>query len=267
MATAFYTTAHFGHDPLKRATPQELLAITQIFAPDIKVPKSPEELLATMCSAGGHSVGNWLRNQGVPYSELLHDVAATLKIQSIQPLKSILQTGLTIAEMDARVLNKNVSPLVANSWIPELNSYCLHHENQIVSQFTLDTYNRLTQEQRAEVDKQLAELAKKNPTFSAKGLTTTAAVLAAASTSGFVPYMLLSTVISTTTAGIAGFGIYTTASSILHILLGPPGWAALGVAAIYKLGGPDQTRCLKAVLAIAMLRGRLQSQPVPQLDY
>lgn len=262
MSNPFYTTTHFGLDPLTRATAEELLAVTQIFSPDAKAPKSPNELIAAICSAGGYSIGNWLRNQGISYSELLHDVAAALKIKTIRPLKTILQTGLTIAEMDARALNKGVNSIVSNSWIPELASYCLHHESEILTQFTLDTYNRLTREQRAEVDMRIAELAKKNPSSSAKGLTTTAALLAVAGTSGFAPYLLLSTVISTTTAGMAGFGVYTAASSILHALLGPPGWAALGVAAIYKVGGPDQTRCLKAILAIAMLRSKSQGQAV-----
>ena len=267
MTNQFYTTSIFGIKPLKRATTDELLAITQIFSAEAKQPKSAEELMAAICSAGGHSIGNWLRSQGVPYSELLHDVSQALNIKTTQPLNAILQTGLTIAEMDSRALNKKVETAVSRSWLPELDAYCVHQEGEIISQFTLDTYKRLTEEQREQVDRRISELAKKTSNPSAKGLTTAAALLAAAGTSGFAPYLLLSTVISTATIGTAGFGIYTAASSILHVLLGPAGWAALGVAAIYKLGGPDQTRCLKAVLAIAMLRNKLASSSLRQHEY
>jgi uncharacterized protein YaaW (UPF0174 family) len=266
MANAIYSTTRIGLEPLKKAAPDELLAITQLFVAEAKSPKLPEELMASICSAGGHSVANWLRSQGVPYSEVLHDVAKALKVADIHPLANILETGLTITEMDTRALNDSVSAQVSRSWLPLLNSYCLELERKIISQFTLDTYNRLTPEQRAEVDTRMAEIAKKKSTSSAKGLTTAAALLAAAGTSGFAPYMLLSTVISTTTFGTAGFGVYTAASSMLHVFLGPPGWAALGVAAIYKLGGPNQILCLKAVLAISMLRNRLSGESVRQLQ-
>lgn len=266
MANATYSTTQFGVEPLRKAAPDELLAITRLFSDELKNSKSPEDLMESLCSAGGHSVANWLRSQGVPYSEVLYDVAKALKIADIQPLTRILQTGLTIAEMDARVLDDRVSAQVSRSWVPLLTSYCLELEHKIVSQFSQDTYNRLAPEQRAEVDRRLTELATNGTTSSTKGLTTAAALMAAAGTSGFAPYMLLSTVISTTTFGVAGFGVYTAASSMLHILLGPPGWAALGVTAIYKLGGPNQTRCLKAVLAIAMLRNRLGSQSIQQLQ-
>lgn len=258
----YYSTQQLEQEVLNRANSEELLAITRIFSPDAKSAESPKTLARTICEAGGQSIANWIRSQGVPYTELLHDVAELLKVGALQPLKTITPNGLTVAEMDARALNPVLTNEVANNCKWQLEAYVHHHEREILNKFTQDAYQRMSAEHRLEVDKQVRELAKKTPGLSMGGLGTSAALLAAASVSGFAPYLLLSTVISTVTGGVAGFGVYTAASSVLHMLLGPPGWAALGAAAIYKFGGPNQQKCLKALLAIALLRGRLEQSAV-----
>ena len=47
---------------------------------------------------------------------------------------------------------------------------------------------------------------------------------------GFGSYMLMSSILHAISFGTLSFGAYTAASSILHILIGPVGWAALGIA-------------------------------------
>lgn len=263
MAIVYYSTQQLEQEVLSHASSDELLALTRIFSPDATSAQNPKVLAGTICEAGGHKIGNLLRGgQGVPYIELLHDVAELLKVGGLQSLRTITSNGLTTAEMDARALNPVLIKEVASNCKRQIEAFVHSHEREVLSKFTQDAYQRMSAKQRLEVDKQLRELAKKTPGVSMRGIGTSAAVLAAASVSGFAPYLLLSTVISTVTGGVAGFGVYTAASSALHILLGPPGWAALGGAAIYKFGGPNQQKCLKALLAIALLRGRLEQSSV-----
>lgn len=257
MATTYFSTLVISRDVLPLGTPEELLALTRVFDEDARVPQSPEELAANVCAAGGHAIGNWLRGQGVPYTELLHDAVETLKVEFNQPLSSLTHTGLTISEMDERALNSVVAPSVVLTWHLALNDYMRRHEREILKKLIVDSYQRMSPAQRAEVNRKVVELAKQLPGSGVAGLTSSAAFLLVANAGGFATYMLMSTVISTLTAGLAGFGAYTAAASLLHLLLGPAGWAALGVAAAYKLSSPNEQQCVKAVLAVAMLRSRL----------
>lgn len=258
MAIVYYSTHELERQVLGHASQDERLAITQIYTPLAKSALSSKELTSSICEGGGHAVGNWLRSQGVPYSELLHDVAEMLKVDDLQSLKAITSTGLTAAEMDARALNPVLASDAASNCKWQVESYVQRHEQAVLRKFAEDAYRQMSDKQRIQVDKQVRELAGKTPGISMGGLGTSAAFLAAAGVSGFAPYLLLSTVISTVTGGIAGFGVYTAASSALHMLLGPAGWTALGATALYKAGGPNQQKCLKAVLAISLLRGRLE---------
>lgn len=257
MATTYYSSTALAKDVLAQITEDERLEITRIFNQEAKAAENAPELAEKICSAGGHAIGNWLRSQGLPYTELIFDIATTLKIEKAVSPKDITSYGLSISEMDSRSFNKLVNAEIVQSWHAPLQAYILHHEEEILKKFLVDTYQRMSPEQKLEVDRRVQEIAGKLPGTSVKGLTTSAAILALASVGGFAPYLLLSTAISTVTVGMAGFGAYTAASSVLHALLGPVGWTAMGVGAIYKLGGPNQQQCLKAVLAISMLRSKL----------
>lgn len=257
MVTPYYSTSDLGQNVLSRASNDELLALTRIFNEKAQVPKSSKDLTAEICMAGGHAVANWLRSQGVAYSELLHDVASMLKVDGVEPLDEVTASGLSVADMDKRAFSAAVTANVTRTWHCPLDNYMLHHEQAIVRKFMADSYQRMTPAQRAEVDRKVHEIAETLLGSGIKGLSASAAFLVVANAGGFATYMLMSTVISTLTVGIASFGVYTAAASVLHVLLGPPGWAALGLTAVYKLGGPNKQQCVKAVLALAMLRCRL----------
>ena len=257
MTKSYYSTSAIADEVLPHASDDELLALTRVFEETATSPKAPKALAAQMCTAGGHSVVNWIRSQGVPYSELLFDVATTLKVPDLQPLNKLTSNGLSIAEMDERALEPAISAEVSRTWHWPLDTYMLHHEQAIVRKFIGDSYERMTPEQKAQIDKKVREIAATLPGSGMAGLSASAAVLALANVGGFATYMLMSTVISTLTLGVASFGVYTAAASVIHVILGPAGWAALGISAAYKLGGPNKQQCVKAVLAVAVLRSRL----------
>ena len=83
------------------------------------------------------------------------------------------------------------------------------------------------------------------------------AALAAAQLSGFGVYLAASTAVGAIT-GILGialpFPFYVGMAKAIAVIIGPIGWAALGIAAFYKLGSPNMKKLLPAVLFIAAER-------------
>ena len=75
---------------------------------------------------------------------------------------------------------------------------------------------------------------------------------------GFSTYMLMSSFLSVVSFGTLGFGAYTAASSLLSTIIGPVGWTALGIYAIYKWTRPDFKKLIPAVITVAMISKRLE---------
>ena len=75
---------------------------------------------------------------------------------------------------------------------------------------------------------------------------------------GFSTYMLMSSFLSVVSFGTLGFGAYTAASSLLSTIIGPVGWTALGIYAVYKWTQPDFKKLIPAVITVALIRKRLE---------
>ena len=58
--------------------------------------------------------------------------------------------------------------------------------------------------------------------------------------------------------GTLGFGAYTAATTLLSFVLGPPGWAALGIATVFTVGKPDYQKLIPIVAIIGAIRQRLK---------
>lgn len=257
MSVVYYSSRDVAQHVLPAAEPDELFALTRLFDESATTALAPPEIASRIMSAGGHAIGNWIRGQGVPYTQLLFDTAKSVKCPGTETATSPDTLGLTVSEMDARVLDARVNSDVSQTWRGPIEEYVHRQEQELLKKIVVDTYERMSAQQRVEVDRRVVELAGQLSGSGVKGLTTSAAFLVVANAGGFATYMLMSTVIGTLTAGLAGFGMYTAAASALSVLLGPAGWTALGLAAVYKLGGPSPQRRLKAVVTIAMLRARL----------
>jgi uncharacterized protein YaaW (UPF0174 family) len=237
------------------------MQLTKLFHKDASSVRSVSELMDDVCKNGGHAIANWSRGEGVPYSELLYDVAKKLKVSGLREWSEVTHEGLTIAEMDQRWSLGQVDQANAARWKAELKKYVVATERGILGTFMADAYARMTPQQKAEIDKKLEQLYGQDSTKGLKHLSASAAILAIAHGGGFATYMLMSSVISTLSLGAAGFSVYTAASTLLSFIIGPVGWAALGVAAVYKLGGPNQQRSVQAVIAIAIVRNGLEAGP------
>jgi len=90
------------------------------------------------------------------------------------------------------------------------------------------------------------------------GLATSGLVVA--NVGGFTTYVLASSLLSgvSSTLGLGlGFGAFTGMSSALSVIIGPAGWAALGVWSVHRMAASDKKATLLSVLVIGAIRARL----------
>ena len=173
-----------------------------------------------LSSAGGHTVVNIFRGGGVPYKEIVRDVANHISLD----------------------LPEKIS-------VPEA-------ETQIIQQYLKQVLAKLNDKQRGELAAFLEKVAAdEGKSFAKEGGVLIA--LTAAKLSGFSLYLAASTAVGAITGGLGialPFAFYTTMSSTIAVVIGPVGWAALGLAAVYKLGAPNMKKLLPAVMFIALER-------------
>lgn len=119
----------------------------------------------------------------------------------------------------------------------------------------------------------LVEFAKasKSPTVGKEAMT--AGALTIANLSGFGLYLASSTALGAITSAVGvtlPFAAYTGLSSALSVIIGPIGWAALGLWVAHKLGKPDPFKLISIVLLVSNLRLRLMAardEPLPLLRH
>jgi len=135
-------------------------------------------------------------------------------------------------------------------------------ETAIVTKVWNDALAKMMPEQLAKIRTRLEELASnygKSLGMEFSGF----AALSAAQLSGFGVYLLGSTLLGSIN-GMLGlglsFGAFTGLSSLISTVIGPVGWAALGLATIVKLGSPNYKKILPVVLLIATSRGLISAE-------
>jgi hypothetical protein len=95
------------------------------------------------------------------------------------------------------------------------------------------------------------------------------AALTAAQMSGFGVYMLGSTVLGAINGALGlglGFGAFTGLSSLISTVIGPIGWAALGLFAVLKLGAPNYKKVLPVVIFIAAQRSLIEGSGFEKME-
>lgn len=120
---------------------------------------------------------------------------------------------------------------------------------------------KMTEAQRAELEARIKEIASKHGKQFGKEFTGLAAI-GAAQLSGFGVYMLGSTLLGAINGALGlglGFGVFTGLSSLISVVIGPAGWALLGLVTIAKLGGPNYKKIIPAIIVVATYRARQQT--------
>jgi uncharacterized protein YaaW (UPF0174 family) len=132
-----------------------------------------------------------------------------------------------------------------------------------LAQHVMETvWNKMTDEQKAEMEEQLQkEAARFDKTGETIAGGSIVAAMVAGNVSGFGVYLLASTSLGALTGWIGvtlPFAVYTGMSSVISVILGPVGWASLGLAAIWSVGSPNYQRLTQAILYISALRAKIE---------
>jgi uncharacterized protein YaaW (UPF0174 family) len=138
-------------------------------------------------------------------------------------------------------------------------------EDAIVRKVWKDTTDKMSAEEREELNRKAQETAAKYGR-SAKSEAAGFAALGAAQLSGFGIYMAGSTILGAVNSALGlglGFGAFTGLSSLISTAIGPLGWAALGIFTVAKLGAPNWKKVLPVVVLIASQRAIAQTDFSP----
>jgi uncharacterized protein YaaW (UPF0174 family) len=130
---------------------------------------------------------------------------------------------------------------------------------RMVCQKIMETvWEKMTPQQRKELDSELQKLAAKygktNEWVKAGGL---GGVIISAELGGMTTYLLATSGLSALSSAIGvtlPFVAYTSLTSAMSVILGPIGWTAAALFAVYALTGPNYKKLILVVLYISALR-------------
>lgn len=144
---------------------------------------------------------------------------------------------------------------------PSRYSTVQEHEIRIAQTILNKVWDKMTPEQRIELETELKKSAQKfDKAGSFAASSSMVAALTAANLSGFGIYLLASTSLGALTGAIGialPFALYTTMSSALAVIIGPVGWIGLSWFALWKSGESNNERLTSAIVYICMLRSEV----------
>ncbi len=159
---------------------------------------------------------------------------------------------------NAKSYHQIVSDVAAQVGVPVCVSMSTTEaETALVQKLWTDTLSRLSEAERNALLAKVQAIATQYGTSAKKEIVGFAG-LAAAQMSGFGVYVLGSTLLGALNSALGlglGFGAFTGLSSAISIVIGPIGWAALGLYTIKNLGAPNYKKLLPVVILIASQRG------------
>lgn len=250
LATNQYRSTRQLCSLLDSATPDEKQALGKIVGINSALALQAPFLTETVCKEGGHSFFNLARGAGVGYLEIVNDVLRRLKAGDELPDADVIV-------LDDRTRHAASAPADADSRVQGLVE---KFEQQIVIKALQVTYDGMDQAQRAAFDAHLNNVAKQfDPNMSRK-IVGTAGIVALANMGGFATYTLLTTAMHAVAFGTLSFGAYTAAASLLHLVLGPVGWAALGGWAIISMGSPKMSKLVPIICNVSVVRQRIRAE-------
>lgn len=215
-------------DLLEHATDEERGNLAVILG--VNAGLGPTAIVDALRKAGSHGLMSGIRGGYVPYEEVVKDVARKLGAKAVGK-------NMPAADLEKQAVGAAMEQMLANA----------------------------SPEQRKAM---LAELAKGQAT-SSTGLMTATGGLVLANLSGFGLYMAASSSLAAITGAVGltlPFAVYTGLSSVLGVVTGPLGWAALALVAIFKFGGAEYKKTVPGVIAIASCRARLIASREAEMD-
>jgi uncharacterized protein YaaW (UPF0174 family) len=223
IETLSQIAGHLSWNPLVSASPAK--GLSQLDATDrLDWLSTHRSDLEEHISWVGTPIFSYALGNGKSYRQIVADLAEQLGVK--------VAAGASVAEVELLLLEK--------LWT--------------------DALARLTDEQREEL---MANIAVRFGPSVKKELLGFAG-LAAAQLSGFGVYVLGSTLLGAVNSALGlglSFGAFTGLSSVISLVIGPIGWAALGLYTIRKLGSPNYKKLLPVIILVASERaGGLQQR-------
>ena len=264
---------------LSKATLEERRILSRALGHDQLPPLSAEKLVEEASSTGGHSVINLVRQRGTGYIDILDDIAGEMGIKDLPRYDDLFKERFPVKELDqlehVPTKSDTIKRYKKNGWrvTPYSerekqalrragNEYCALAEQKIllkVGEHMRAAYEKMSDADKAAFDDKVKKIAAEHGE-SWKALKVTGGAFLIASFGGFAPYMLMSSVLHAISFGTLSFGAYTAASSLLHVLLGPVGWAALGAAVVHKASKGNLKKTIPFALAVSAVRQRVSSE-------
>jgi uncharacterized protein YaaW (UPF0174 family)/putative component of toxin-antitoxin plasmid stabilization module len=228
-------------DPIFRTlTPEVLDQIAKYLNWDPLVLKSPARLLS-QCDSKERLTK--LGSQRAELERYISWVGTPIFSYALGNAKSYDQIVADVAEQ----VGVPASPSISTAEI----------ESKLLQKLWKDTLSGLSFEQREELQAKVEAAAAQYGTSVKKEMVGFAG-LAAAQMSGFGVYVMGSTLLGALNSALGmglGFGAFTGLSSAISIMIGPVGWAAIGLYTLKKLGVPNYKKLLPVVILIASQRG------------
>lgn len=135
-------------------------------------------------------------------------------------------------------------------------------EKAIAAKVLKDVLSKMTEQQKAEIEKKIIEIASKEKGIIYKSGTVFAS-LTAAQVSGFGVFLLASTSLSFLSGAIGltlPFVAYTTLSSAIGIIIGPVGWIGMGLFTLWKINDVNYNKIIPAVIYMSLLREKYNNE-------
>lgn len=233
---------------LEQATEDERLSLTKILNEYQKKPYAPKKIQEELSNAGGNSFMNLYRGEGTGYIDIVDDVLGKLELTGFP---SYLLEIRHYDEKDALECNESEARKKGIEYVEKA-------EEKIILKLLEQAYENMSDQEKASFDDQMNHVATMFDYDSTKNLSGVAGLMVLGNMGGFATYTFLTTAMSTLTMGTLGFGAYTAATSLLSIVLGPIGWAGLGIFAAYSIGGENYKKTIPCVAIIGAIRQRIK---------
>jgi uncharacterized protein YaaW (UPF0174 family) len=213
---------------LEQAAPEDRANLQKII--DSGFGDSPEHLCDHMQYLWAGAVGQHLERR--PYKQLVTDVADEIKIDWDVLLHGRNWTELSASEIEDSVVATLLPRIVAS--LPEAE------RRQLAAELTQQVKDKNV------VSELLA-----------------GGAIVVGNLAGFQVYILATTAVGALSGclGIAlPFAIYTTLTSSIGVVLGPIGWAAIGISLFLRMNRTNWTRLVPAVVYVSYIRHKLQGE-------
>lgn len=268
-----------------------------------QAPHAPEILMREITIAGGNSFANTFRQQGNSYWDILDDVAkAVLKKEefkrysAIERYDDISYFNKEVCEHAKKLylksekidftkckdpkqeekdyldlldnqpdLFKDYIPRAIKTFYDYFNNRCLELEEKIVFKILDMKYSTLSTEDKRKFDQAVYEIAVEKGLTSSRLSKGVAGLILIGEMGGFTTYMLMSIFLSKIGLGVFGFSVFTGASTLLGIVLGPAGWLASGSWILWEISSPSKNKMAQLVTIIALIRLRIQEDEKAKL--